>query len=102
MIVTTEKLQYDYFHWGCRTMKFVKEVLSFIVRFICLLPQTFGIKSWCKDHFEGFTLQGDYNPNLPPTKNVTVEDFHVLSQVDKVKAQRIYFFLTGALYYRIR
>ena len=66
-------------------MKFVKEGLSIVVRFIFLLPQTFGIKFWCKDHFEGFTLQDDYNPNLPPTQNVTVEDFHVLNQVDKVK-----------------
>ena len=49
-----------------------------------LLSSTNANKLWCKQHFEGFDVEDDYNPNLPPTQNVKVEDFHVLNQLEEV------------------
>ena len=48
------------------------------------LPLTNAIKLWCKQHFEGFDVNDDYNPNQPPTQHVKVEDFHVLNQLEQV------------------
>ena len=57
------------------------------------LPLTNAIKLWCKQHFEGLDVKDDYNPNLPPTQNVKVEDFHVFNQLEEVSIKLIISYL---------
>ena len=58
--------------------------LILVLVFLFVLAETTSIKIWCKQHFEGFDVSDTYNPNLPPTQNVAVEDFHVLNQIEEV------------------
>ena len=58
--------------------------LILVLVFLFGLPETTSIKIWCKQHFEGFDVSDTYNPNLPPCQNVSVEDFHVLNQIEEV------------------
>ena len=55
-----------------------------IIDVVGLLVPASGIQAWCKNYFEGFTLADDYNPNSPPTKNFTLLDEHILTQVNEV------------------
>ena len=66
-------------------MKVIQPILFLTLQLVHLLVPTHGIKSWCKDQLEGFTLEDDYNPNSPPTKNFTLKDMHVLYQVEEVR-----------------
>ena len=51
---------------------------------IFLANSTNGLESWCKDQWQGFTLDEDYNPNSPPTIEFILHDAHVLHKVDEV------------------
>ena len=50
----------------------------------CLPNPAFGLASWCKEQWQGFSLDEDYNPNSPPTKEFILHDTHVLDKVDEV------------------
>ena len=66
-----------------------------------LFSSTNAIKLWCKQHFEGFDVEDDYNPNLPPTQNVKVEDFHVLNQLEEVTIKLTFSCLIEYLFRKI-
>ena len=66
-------------------MKIFQQPLFSNLTSLLLLPSVFGIPSWCKNYFEGFALEDNYNPNYPPTDNFTLSDVHHLSQIEKVK-----------------
>ena len=61
---------------------FVLYILFFII--LCLPNSAFGLASWCKEQWQGFSLDEDYNPNSPPTKEFILHDTHVLHKVDEV------------------
>ena len=61
---------------------FVIFILSVII--LCLSKAAFGLASWCKEQWQGFNLDEDYNPNSPPTKEFILHDTHVLHKVDEV------------------
>ena len=66
-------------------MKMFQELLFLKLLSLLLVPSVFGIPAWCKNYFEGFALEDNYNPNYPPTDNFTLSDVHHLSQIEKVK-----------------
>ena len=68
-------------------MKLLGPYFSLLFVFVLLLKPNNAINTWCKQHFEGFEVHNDYNPNLPPTENVNVKDFHVLNQIEEVLNQ---------------
>ena len=57
---------------------------TLFVIILCLLNSAFGLASWCKEQWQGFSLDEDYNPNSPPTKEFILLDTHVLHKVDEV------------------
>ena len=65
-------------------MSQIRIYMILVLFFLFALAETTSIKIWCKQHFEGFKVSDTYNPNLPPTQNVEVEDFHVLNQIEEV------------------
>ena len=53
---------------------------------LCLMPVSItGIQSWCKDYFEGFSLENDYNPNAPPSSDFALKDEQTLMKIDEVR-----------------
>ena len=53
---------------------------------LCLMPVSItGIQSWCKDYFEGFSLENNYNPNAPPIRDFTLQDEQTLIKIDEVR-----------------
>ena len=51
---------------------------------LCSTKSVYGLASWCREQWQGFNLDEDYNPNSPPTKEFTLYDAHVLHKVDEV------------------
>ena len=66
-------------------MKSIDSTLFIALQLVQLMVPTQGLQPWCRKHVEGFTLEDDYNPNSPPSRNFTLRDVHVLSQVDEVR-----------------
>ena len=58
--------------------------LFFLVMILCSTDSVYGLASWCREQWQGFNLDEDYNPNSPPTKEFILYDAHVLHKVDEV------------------
>ena len=58
--------------------------LFFLVVILCSTDSVYCLASWCRDQWQGFSLDEDYNPNSPPTKEFILYDAHVLHKVDEV------------------
>ena len=41
-------------------------------------------QSWCQNHFDGFSLEDDYNRNSPPTEPFNLNIDHILLALDAV------------------
>ncbi len=60
------------------TMKVFRQLLSILSAHVLFTNGILGQRSWCMNHFEGFSLAEDYNPNtppMPPTQNSRVKKF---------------------------
>ena len=66
-------------------MEIIQQSLFSNLILLLLAPSIFGIATWCKNQFEGFGLEDNYNPNYPPTDNFILNDVHRLMQIEKVQ-----------------
>ena len=66
-------------------MKNIHSTRLLSVHILHLISPIHGLQPWCGKHLEGFTLADNYNPNSPPSRDFTLQDLHVLSQVDEVR-----------------
>ena len=60
-------------------------VLFFLFMILCSTDCVYGQATWCREQWQGFSLDEDYNPNSPPTKEFILYDAHVLHKVDEVR-----------------
>lgn len=65
-------------------MNFICAALLVGVNLYLMPVSITGIQSWCKDYFEGFSLENDYNPNAPPPGDFTLKDEQTLMKIDEV------------------
>ena len=72
------------FHFWTAIMPKNEGALFFLVVILCSTDSVYCLASWCRDQWQGFSLDEDYNPNSPPTKEFILYDAHVLHKVDEV------------------
>ena len=61
-------------------MKVFRQLVLIVSANLLFTYVTLGQRSWCVNHFEGFSLSEDYNPNtppMPPTQNSRVKKFEL-------------------------
>ena len=85
-------------------MKVFRQLLSILSAHLLFTNVILGQRSWCINHFEGFSLAEDYNPNtlpMPPARNSRVKKF-VLDTNNKLwDIDEVLFKITSLLIIRL-
>ena len=85
-------------------MNVFRQLLSIFSGYLLFTNVILGQRSWCMNHFEGFSLAEGYNPNtppMPPTQNSRVKKF-VLDTNNKLwDVDEVLFKITSLLIIRL-
>ena len=60
-------------------------IFVFLFGLILFQSSAYGLRESCLQHFEGFLLPKNYNPNAPPAvKSLTIQNKVIVREISKV------------------